>query len=265
MSKIEEKIYSCTCPVLDLRRKPEFSGDLYKQDHLQESQILYGEQVKIIKKSQSWAYIELLQQKKWENDHFVSYRGWALLDYFAPCDLIKEKFVLVKALEIEGNHYSVGCFFDKKQLVGFDSSVFRLFSPLINNDRVCFLQNFLEPFMGTPYHWGGLSSYYAGSRPLTGVDCSGLVHLLYRGMGIEVPRDAHDQYLFCHLIDLKDLAVGDLCFMQPEGKERVDHVMIYLGDGRVMESTMEVNSVRICDLEHRLSVYSGLVFYGRIP
>src|SRR5262245_59606017 len=40
-------------------------------------------------------------------------------------------------------------------------------------------------FLGSPYEWGGLS---AG-----GLDCSGLVHLVYRLAGLTVPRDAWQQ------------------------------------------------------------------------
>ena len=45
-------------------------------------------------------------------------------------------------------------------------------------------------FLGTPYVWGGLG--------LDGIDCSGLVHLAFRAVGVRVPRDAADQAAAAH-------------------------------------------------------------------
>ncbi|HCO04125.1 MAG TPA: hypothetical protein DIT48_12335 [Actinobacteria bacterium] len=72
-------------------------------------------------------------------------------------------------------------------------------------------------FMGVRYVWGGLSEH--------GVDCSGLVHLSFRRLGIAVPRDAADQcdHTSTEPIALDEVRPGDLYFFAREGRP-VHHV-----------------------------------------
>lgn len=68
-------------------------------------------------------------------------------------------------------------------------------------------------FLGTPYLWGGLGR--------GGIDCSGLVHLSFRAVGVRVPRDAADQAAAAH--PLPGPEPGDLWFFGRPG-EPVGHV-----------------------------------------
>jgi hypothetical protein len=68
-------------------------------------------------------------------------------------------------------------------------------------------------FLGTPYLWGGLGR--------DGIDCSGLVHVSFRAVGVRVPRDAADQAAAAVPVD--DPRPGDLWFFgRPD--EKVSHV-----------------------------------------
>ena len=68
-------------------------------------------------------------------------------------------------------------------------------------------------FLGSPYLWGGLGR--------DGIDCSGLVHVSFRAVGLRVPRDAADQAAAAVLVD--DPRPGDLWFFGKPG-EKVSHV-----------------------------------------
>lgn len=113
---------------------------------------------------------------------------------------------------------------------------------------------YARQFLGSPYLWGGRSPYPIPGQ-LSGVDCSGLVHLAYGACGVVLPRDAHDQWLVCQSMDSgKDLEEGDLLFFEPKhGKGRMDHVMLFCGGNQILEATMDVGSVR---------EVSGLVRFG---
>lgn len=82
--------------------------------------------------------------------------------------------------------------------------------------------------IGSPYKYGG-------ADPRHGFDCSGLVFYSFDQLGIEVPRTAADQRHAAKPVTRDELRPGDLVFFRSSGR-RVDHVGIYVGDGRFIHA-----------------------------
>jgi hypothetical protein len=98
-------------------------------------------------------------------------------------------------------------------------------------------------FLGLPYTWGGRSSF--------GYDCSGFVQMLYRQMGIYLPRDAKDQINWIGFtpIAITHLSPGDLIFFGL-AEDQIRHVGLYLGSNQFIHATTAENSpyIRISSL-----------------
>lgn len=115
----------------------------------------------------------------------------------------------------------------------------------LRNQIVKQTMKFLNP--RAPYLWGGRSGYDPNrTDQITSIDCSGLIDLVFGSCGIKVPRDAHDQLLKSNKIELgKNLKPGDLVFLARNRKKhlmlretpRMNHVLIYIGDSKMIETT----------------------------
>ena len=96
--------------------------------------------------------------------------------------------------------------------------------------------------LGTPYRWGG-------SSPEAGFDCSGLVGYVFRtALGIELPRISRDMARDGEQVERTSLVPGDLVFFGRRGK-RVDHVGIYIGEGRFLHAPRTGRDVTVSQLD----------------
>ena len=96
--------------------------------------------------------------------------------------------------------------------------------------------------LGTPYRWGGNS-------PDRGFDCSGLVGYVYRtALGIDLPRISRDQARAGERVaDRAAMAAGDLVIFGRRG--RVDHVGIYIGEGKFVHAPSRGKDVMVSSLD----------------
>ncbi|WP_368541061.1 C40 family peptidase [Enterobacter soli] len=98
--------------------------------------------------------------------------------------------------------------------------------------------------IGKPYRWGGTS-------PRTGFDCSGLVYYAYKDLvKFRIPRTANEMY---HLRDASpvnrgELENGDLVFFRTQGRGTADHVGVYVGNGKFIQSPRSGQDIQITSL-----------------
>lgn len=98
--------------------------------------------------------------------------------------------------------------------------------------------------LGKPYRWGGTS-------PITGFDCSGLVYYAYKDLvNFRIPRTANEMY---HLEDAasvkrSELESGDLVFFRIQGRGTADHVGVYVGNGKFIQSPRTGRDIQITSL-----------------
>lgn len=77
---------------------------------------------------------------------------------------------------------------------------------------------------------------YGGSTP-SGFDCSGFVqYILRNSTGVSLPRNSASQSFVGTQIDASQMQPGDLIFYARGG---IDHVAMYIGDGKVVHAANE--------------------------
>ncbi|AHM74164.1 C40 family peptidase [Yersinia hibernica] len=100
--------------------------------------------------------------------------------------------------------------------------------------------------VGKPYRWGG-------SSPNTGFDCSGLIYYAYKDViRIKMPRTANEMYHLRDAAPVKraELESGDLVFFNIANRGVADHVGVYLGNGKFIQSPRTGEEIRISMMDN---------------
>jgi peptidoglycan DL-endopeptidase LytE len=105
-------------------------------------------------------------------------------------------------------------------------------------------------YLGIPYRWGGTTT--------AGLDCSGLVQLVYSPYLANVPRTSYEQWTLGVPVHKADLEVGDLVFFNTDGSG-ASHVGIYIGNGEFVHPAFSARRVVIerLDSQYYMAHYIG--------
>ncbi len=235
--------------VTDLRAEPDFRSE-------RKSQLLFNDPV-IIKNAKN-GYLKILQED--------NYDGW--VDEKAVFRLGKKEFSKyidsldsrIKALTArvvsveEGKRKSPPYLFygtrlhitKRKGHLGYVESLFgrplrislNNLIPRISDDENIrpMIVNDARRFLGTPYLWGGITPF--------GIDCSGLVQMIYCRYGLDLPRDSKDQRTCGDRIEIDEVKPADLLFFE-------GHVAIVVNGPRIIHASLAEGGVTENSLDEK--------------
>jgi len=100
-------------------------------------------------------------------------------------------------------------------------------------------------FLGNPYVYGGTSL-------TNGCDCSGFVQSVFKHFGYSLPRTSAAQSESGTKISIDNVKKGDLLFYAKNGT--VNHVGIYIGDGKIVNASNEKVGITTYRYDYRTPV-----------
>ncbi len=222
-----------------------------EQDHRSElvSQLLFGETFDIIEKKNDWIKVRNTQ------DHYL---GWVTTNQVSmisestfkeitktPLIVCTQNFARVNCLN-DNSFFTIsaGSNFpglhnkefniEKRRFFYFDE-----FEDTTNVSREL-LPKFAKMFLDTTYLWGGRSCF--------GIDCSGLMQVVFKMAGISIHRDASAQAANGMSIDLLvEAQPGDLLFFDNQD-QIITHVGMLVEEGKIIHA---FGKVRIDPVDHQ--------------
>ncbi len=237
------KTFTINLQVVSLYEKQNIESEVV-------SQALYGENFHILEKKNDWILIQLKDD---------NYTGWILnYSYFnffktnymvnIPCTWVYNSPDIKSYPRIKlfaGSKLKVIEL--RKSWARVEITEKKLFNGYIpvrhivkKNKKLNWL-NIIKQFENAPYLWGG--------KTVNGIDCSGLLQLSLKFLGLKIPRDTKDQRNYFKNFILKDkskiLKKGDIIFWK-------GHVAVILNNKKLIHANAFHMSVKIEQIESAL-------------
>jgi len=230
----------CNLAIIPVRKEPSETAEMC-------TQLLFGEAYQLVEKAGKWIKIATCD---------CHYEGWINENQFNPIHeldvenyLKSEKYILKEMLlfikDFESNitfPIFIGSSFPipKDNMLILGDNIFVIQLPekqeskpnSLLSEKQYDLLRFVSAYLEAPYLWGG--------RTPAGIDCSGLVQLAFKSIGINLPRDASQQVEYGENVDfIMEANIGDVAFFQNE-EGKVIHTGIIVANGTIMHASGKV-------------------------
>lgn len=232
----------CNLAIVPLRLEPSDRSELT-------SQVLFGEHFKILEQTHKWSRIALA---------FDGYEGWIDNKQFRTITEADYQALTNTPIVLNGDLIEYLTLPDNQLMhIPLGASLSFLDYPGINTEGYAFeglkatgvkgkqaLVQTAYMYLNAPYLWGGKTPF--------GIDCSGMVQMVYKLNGYSLLRDASQQATQGEALSfIEESEPGDLAFFDNE-EGRIIHVGIIMEDNHIIHAH---GKVRIDRLDH-LGIYN---------